>query len=94
MDFIQCEDVRTPFWSAYQKFGWPPKEWGISIKEADLQKAEELGIPLRIPVSYFKKTYEISPVTARNFGSANPYEYKPGHVRRLWCIPGGKLKAI
>lgn len=91
-DHILVEAIKVPYWGAKKRFDWL-YGWGVSIKQRDVLEAEKLKINIRIPITYFKKTYEISGKNAKIFGEPLAMN-RGGRTVELWCIPGDKLKVL
>lgn len=88
--------IQEPWWGAWEKFGWAKGIWGVSIAKHKIEEAIKNKEKVYLNIWKFKKRYEVSPVTVKNYSQKN----KTQNLARgnskviLYCIPQTELKTV
>jgi len=82
-------NLNEPFWSAYQRFGWPEGTEGYSISEAALTKAKEFKKKILVRNKY--GDYEITTSKASKYLNCQ-FTARDGTL--LICIPRSAFKKL
>ena len=84
--------IEEPWWGAWKKFGWADKIWGVGFKKKMVLKAIEKKEKIKVKIWKFKETYEISPVTIRNYARKNRTIHLARHNTVLYIVPSILLR--
>jgi hypothetical protein len=84
--------IQEPYWGAVKKYGWAKGIWGVGFKREDIDKAIKNKEKLEVKVWKYPLTYEISPVTVKNYATANNTTFTARHNALLYVVPCTKLR--
>lgn len=82
-------EIREPWYSAWQKFGWPKGTWGVGIKAKDVQVAQELGEDIHLAVG--KKSYLVKPTRIKDYAETNNTKFRARYNTVLYVVPEREL---
>lgn len=82
-------NVKEPWWSAWQKFGWEKGMWGVGINAKDIQIAQELGEDIHLAVG--KKSYLVKPDRVKEYAETNNTKFRARWNTTLYVVPEKEL---
>jgi len=83
---MQLDD---PFWSAWQRYGWPQGTAGYSVSSKAIDRAKKLNKKILVKNKY--GWYEITPNKALQYSNN---QFITGNGTKLLCLPSTAFKKI
>ncbi len=82
--------IREPWWSAWQKFGWEKGIWGVGINSKDIEAAIDLGEDIELFIG--KTGYTVVPTEIKNYARTNNTIHRARYNTILYVVPEKVLR--